>query len=109
MANLSVAVPGSILPGCVAPPVGLRAARDPADTTMEGTMIDWRTGLLRLYVVLWGGWALAAGARLASRFGTGEFAMHWPMFLLLAVVLPGALFLGLRWTLDGFFRARAEG
>ena len=66
-------------------------------------MIDWRKGLLRLYFLVWGVWALVLGMRTFYRFNAGVVDFPWGVFVVAGLVLPGVLFLAYRWTLDGFF------
>ena len=72
-------------------------------------MIDWRNGLLRLYFVLWGLWAVAMGMRTFARVMAGSIDMPWAAFLVGGFFLPGVLFFAYRWMLNGFFGRPASG
>lgn len=68
--------------------------------------MNWKKGMTRLYVVVWGAWSLTlAGATFGtiSRHSSADGVVGRMIgVVLIGVILPGVLLFALRWAFDGF-------
>lgn len=73
-------------------------------------MVNWKTGITRLYVVGWGLWVVVTGARTAVMISAGDdrLGMTLGLFAWVALVLPGGLLIALRWAIDGFVKPHRD-
>lgn len=70
--------------------------------------LNWKRGLTRLYIVLWGFWLLFVAVRMAATtpmlLGGSVPSSSIAAFVAFGFVLPGLLLIGLRWAGNGFSR-----
>jgi hypothetical protein len=65
-------------------------------------MTNWKRGISRIYIVLWGIWALGLVVVVTPMLLMGRV---WPALTVLGLwglVFPGCVLIGVRWAIDGF-------